>query len=509
MNIFLFLILFFSIPLYTAEHQREFRAIWVASVFNIDWPSATGLSQKEQKEEILKILDMAQELKFNAIILQIKPTSDAFYSSKLSPWSRYLSGTQGVHPGYDPLTFFIEEAQKRSLETHLWVNPFRILNGEGWDTLSANHIARKNPDWVIEYNNRYYFDPGNPKTRQYILKEMLEIVQNYDLDALHMDDYFYPYKSYSQGKLLPFNDNKSWTKYQASFKNRDDWRRDNVNIFVKELSDAIKKEKSHVKFGISPFGVWRNKSVDPKGSDTEAGQTNFDDLYADVLLWTDNNWVDYILPQLYWHFDTKAAPYGTLVEWWNKQITNSVDLYVGLGIYKLHENNWPITHIKEQIDFARKHSNIKGFASYSAKWILQDTKGIKDYIKKEIHPYYALVPPSTKMNSIKPKQVKNFTLEEKNNKYSLKWENSDPKATHYFVLYRFPKAKILQSVENIIGIISAKNKLEWVLESYDDNDCYGITAVSRLHQESSLLTLDDVEKIQGLEMIDQIILSNN
>ncbi|MGL5956226.1 MAG: glycoside hydrolase family 10 protein, partial [Brevinema sp.] len=322
-------------------------------------------------------------------------------------------------------------------------------------------------------------------------------------DVLHMDDYFYPYKSYSQGKLIPFNDDKSWEKYKSSFKSREDWRRHNVDTFVQELGLMIKKEKPHVKFGISPFGVWRNKSTDPKGSDTAAFQTNYDDLYADILLWTDNNWVDYILPQLYWHFDTQAAPYGVLIEWWDQYIKDSVDLYIGLGIYKLNEQNWPLTHIKQQIDFARKYPKIKGFSHFSAKHILNDIKGLREYIKKEIHPNYALVPQHSKIKGNQPKPVKNFTLDKATK--TLTWENGDPKETRYFVLYRFPN----ENTKHIVGIVSSKNKLEFVLDNYSETDSYGITAVSRLHQESTLLTLEDTQRSLGLDLIDQIILNNN
>ncbi len=494
MKLLILLLLFYSTS-HTLEPKREFRAMWVASVFNIDWPSSPNLTIDQQKSEMLKILDTAQELKFNAMILQVKPTSDAFYPSKLSPWSRYLTGTQGVDPKYDPLQFFIDESQKRSLETHLWVNPFRILNGEGWDTLCPKHIARKHTNWVIEYNGRYYFDPGNPDAQKHIIKEILEIVKNYDLDVLHMDDYFYPYKAYSNGKLIHFDDDATWKKYGKNFKTREDWRRNNVNTFVEKLNKEIKKEKHYVKLGISPFGIWRNKSVDPKGSNT-SGQTNYDDLFADVLEWIDKKWVDYILPQIYWHFDTKAAPYDVLVKWWNENTKNNIDLYVGLGVYKLGEANWAISHIKEQVDFARKHNNVNGFAHYSAKWIVNDTKGIKEYIKKEIHPEYALVPRNTNIDDSKPFQPEAFKLS--NNK--LTWKNGDEKHTHYFVLYRFEKDKKpnVDLAENIIGIVSAKNTLEFELKNHSDKYTYGITAVSRLHQESTPLTLEDMEIMEAI-----------
>ncbi len=500
--IYIIMFLLLHGTVFSADAKRELRAVWTASVFNIDWPSASGLTAEQQKEEMITLLDTAQDLRFNAVILQIKPTSDAFYKSKLSPWSRYLTGTQGQNPGYDPLEFFIEESQKRNLETHVWVNPFRILNGGSWDGVVSNHIARKNPDWVIEYNGRYYFDPGNPKAQSYIIKEIMEIVKNYDIDVLHMDDYFYPYKAYgADKKILHFNDDDSFKKHGRGFSDRDDWRRHNVNIFVKTLGEAIKKEKKHVAFGISPFGVWRNKSADPKGSDTLAGQTNYDDLYADVLAWINKDWIDYIMPQVYWHFDNKSAPYGVLAKWWNDNTKNNVKLYMGLGVYKLSENNWPVTYIKEQVDFARKQPRVSGFAHYSAKWIVNDTKNIQSYIKREIHPHYALAP--SNLEGAPPLMARNLSLKEN----VLTWDNGDKKNTRYFAVYRFDKNSRpdYSKAENIIALVSAKNELSLAIPDHNDNYTYGVTALSRLHKESPLITLQEAEKQEGLDLLDILI----
>ena len=507
MRILLLTLLLTPTLLFSVEPKRELRAAWIATVFNIDWPSTQGAPKETQQAELIKILDTLQELKFNAAILQVKPTSDAFYKSKLSPWSRYLTGTQGKDPGYDPLAFFIEEAQKRAIETHVWVNPYRVLNGEVVDTLSKNHIARKNPDWVITYNNRYYFDPGNPAVQEYVTKEVMEIVDNYDIDALHMDDYFYPYISYSNRVAIPFNDNASWKKHGKKFKSREDWRRDSVNKFVQTLGVKIKKSKSYVKFGISPFGVWRNKSEDPKGSDTLAGQTNYDHLYADVIKWIDNQWIDYVMPQLYWHFDTKAAPYGVLVKWWNDIVKDKVNLYIGLGVYKLSEQNWPVTHIKEQVDFERKFPHVDGVSYYSAKWIVQDTKKIQEYLKKTVYTTYALVPKNKNLTNIKPFQVEDFILSTKNKENILTWKNIDKDLIRYFVIYRFEKGEKPdpENAKNIIAIVSAKQKPEFKINDYDDKYTYGITSVSRLHYESTLLTLEDTEKQKSLNIIDQLL----
>ena len=510
MRILVMALLFIPVFIFSTEPKRELRAAWIATVFNIDWPTTQGSSKETQKMELIKILDNLQELKFNAAILQVKPTSDVFYKSKLSPWSRYLTGTQGENPNYDPLAFFIEEAQKRAIETHVWVNPYRILNGEGFETLCSNHIARKHPTWVIQYNNRYYFDPGNPLVQQYVIKEVMEIVNNYDIDALHMDDYFYPYITYNKGVAVPFDDNMSWGKYGKKFKTREDWRRDSVNHFIQKLSIKIKQSKKHVQFGISPFGVWRNKSEDPLGSDTLAGQTNYDHLYADIIKWIDNGWIDYVMPQIYWHFDSKPAPYGVLVKWWNDIVKDKVNLYIGLGVYKLGEQNWPTTYIKEQVDFARKFDYVDGVSYYSAKWIVQDTKNIKSYLNNTINNNFALVPKNRNMTNIKPFQVENFILSNKNNEYTLTWNNSDKELIRYFVIYRFNKGQKQdqENSQNIIAIVSAKQPLEFKINDYDNEYTYGITGVSRLHQESTLLTLEDTEQQKSLKIIDQLLEEN-
>ncbi|MGL4562944.1 MAG: glycoside hydrolase family 10 protein [Brevinema sp.] len=507
----LFLCCFMIIPTITnsLSPKRELRAAWIATVFNIDWPSANNLSKEQQKKELSAMLDTLEVLKFNAVILQVKPTSDAFYKSKLSPWSQFLTGKQGKNPGYDPLEYFIQEAQKRNLETHVWINPFRILNGNSDLTdLSPNHIALKNPSWVIEHDGRYYFDPGNPKVQDYVIKEVLEIVNNYDIDVLHMDDYFYPYTVYRNGKYIHFNDNASWKKFgMKHFDNRGDWRRDNVNRFVKNISEKIKKSKPYVKFGISPFGVWRNKSSDPKGSDTKAGQQNYDDLYADVLKWVDHKWVDYIMPQIYWHFDTKAAPYDVLVQWWQDAIKDRINLYVGLGVYKLRDQKWPASYITDQVNFARKQS-LKGMSHYNISTIHQNINNISNEIAQQIYKNYSLVPINNNLMPIVPLSPDKFTAETNNNTLILRWENHDSESTRYFLLYRFDKNQTNKDSsipENIIAKISVLEKPEYKIKNFDSNYTYGISAVSRLHYESGLTCLEKTERSDAFERIDDIL----
>jgi len=500
-----YLLLLFILPsfIYSQTPKREFRAAWIATVFNIDWPSRQGLPIQYQKKELLKILDTLTNLNFNAAILQVKPSSDALYKSIYSPWSKYLMGTQGVSPDYDPLEFFIQEAKKRNIETHIWLNPFRVLASGQLSSLAKSHIARKNPSWIIKYDNRYYFDPGNPDIHTHLYKEILEIVNNYDIDAIHMDDYFYPYKVYQNGSLLEFNDQKSWVKFgQNNFSNKNDWRRNNIDQFVKNIYFKIKHTKPHVQFGISPFGVWRNKSSDPKGSDTLAGQTNYDDLYADVLKWLENGWVDYILPQIYWHFDTKGVPFDTLVQWWQKNTPSHINLYIGLGVYKLVEQSWPLSYIQDQVKYLRKN-NIDGMAYYSAIWLVNDTKHIIPYIKNYINPSEALIPINSRIIGIVPKQLDSLDLISTKNSHKLVWKNSDKSNTAHFIIYQFKKADNTNSYQIIEKIPT--NEDQYLIKEYNPKYSYGISAVSRTHQESPILSLEDSQKLESLTKLDKIL----
>jgi len=274
--------------------KREFRAVWVATVNNIDWPSKQGLSTVQQKKEVIDILNMHAKNGMNAIIMQIRPTADAFYPSELEPWSRYLSGTPGKAPSpyYDPLQFWIDECHHRNMEFHAWLNPFRVSQNAG-EPLAANHIAFKHPDWIINYGGKLYFDPGLPQTREFVVKVVNDIVSRYDVDAIHFDDYFYPYPLKDE-----FPDDQSFAQYNRGYspEQKTAWRRDNVDMVIQMLSLNIKQTKPWVKFGISPFGVWRNKADDPEGSETTAGTTNYDHLHADILKWQKNGWFDFSLP---------------------------------------------------------------------------------------------------------------------------------------------------------------------------------------------------------------------
>jgi uncharacterized lipoprotein YddW (UPF0748 family) len=300
---------------------REFRGAWVATVNNIDWPSRPGLSVSQQQQELLNLLDQAASLRLNSILFQVRPACDALYESKLEPWSEYLSGTMGQppQPYYDPLAFIIREAHQRGLELHAWFNPFRARHHSGQGPLSPRHIARTKPQWVRSYGKYLWLDPAEPGVADYSLRVILDVVKRYDIDGVHLDDYFYPYREKdSKGRPLDFPDSPAWKRYQAQGGklSRADWRRNHVNTFVKRLYDAVKAEKPHVKLGISPFGIWR-----PGYPASVDGLDSYEELFADSKKWWNQGWVDYLAPQLYWSIDAKQQSFPALLRWWTEQNT--------------------------------------------------------------------------------------------------------------------------------------------------------------------------------------------
>jgi uncharacterized lipoprotein YddW (UPF0748 family) len=371
--------------------KNEFRAVWIATVVNIDWPKSSTDEVEKQKSDFIDILDTYQKLNYNAVIVQIRSVGDALYPTILAPWSRYLTGREGKapNPNYDVLEWMITEAHARGFEFHAWLNPYRATFDLKTETLSPNHDYYKHPEWMIEFGGKYYYNPALPEVQQHLTAIVEEVVIKYDIDAIHFDDYFYPYKI----KGIEFNDAASYQKYGNGL-SLADWRRSNVTTFVKNISSSIKKLKPWVQFGISPFGVWRNKSVDPKGSDTVSGQTNYDDLYADPVDWMNNNWIDYILPQLYWSIDHRTASYAKLIKWWSENVPNNTALYVGNSTYKIKvdtDKHWNNKYeIPNQIDLTRSFPNVQGNGFYSAKWFVNKNQDVVKTLQENQYKYPAL-----------------------------------------------------------------------------------------------------------------------
>ncbi len=408
-RIFIIFILFVPLTVICQSNppKFEFRAVWIATVNNIDWPSKAGLSTELQQKEVVDILNMHQSLGMNTIILQIRPAADAFYSSELEPWSSYLTGTPGKapEPFYDPLKFWIEECHKRGMELHAWLNPYRVAQN-ATEPLAGNHIAFQHPEWILKYGNKLYFDPGLPQTRQFTVKVVKDIVSRYDVDAIHFDDYFYPYPLAEE-----FPDTTSFKLYNRGFfpENKADWRRENVDILIKMLNDTIKAIKPWVKFGISPFGVWRNIADDTDGSNTKAGTTNYDQLFANVIKWQEKGWIDYLLPQIYWQIGHPSVDFETLVDWWKNHGYGRA-MYIGQAIYKVDKNSlvkeWTNPdELPRQINYLRGFPEIGGSAFYSSKHFLRDLIGFQDSLLNGFYKYPALVPPMKWIDSIPPQPV--------------------------------------------------------------------------------------------------------
>jgi uncharacterized lipoprotein YddW (UPF0748 family) len=375
------------------EMPREFRGVWIATVANIDWPISGTDSYEKQKRDFLAILDYYKGLNFNAVIVQVRTAGDAFYPSNLAPWSKYLTGKQGKAPSTNenPLTWMIKESHARGLEFHAWLNPYRATMDLKTEELSPNHDFNTHRNWMLKYSSKWYYDPGLPEVKAHLLAVIKEIVDNYDIDAIHFDDYFYPYKVPKE----EFPDKASYNKFKKPGQSQDDWRRQNVNELIFALNQTIKTSKPWVQFGISPFGVWRNQDKDPKGSPTKAGQTNYDDLYADVLLWMKNGWIDYLIPQLYWSMEFPLASHRKLNDWWSNN-ANRTNIYVGNGPYKIREDAdeaWKNPkEINTQVSYTRTLPQIQGNAFFSAKSMMMKNQDVAQLLKSELYNEPTLPP---------------------------------------------------------------------------------------------------------------------
>jgi uncharacterized lipoprotein YddW (UPF0748 family) len=378
-----------------SQANYEFRGVWIATVDNIDWPQKNQYNVDSQKVDFIRQLDLHKKNGMNAVIVQVRPSTDAFYPSRFEPWSQWLTGTQGKPPTpyYDPLQFMIEETHKRGLEFHAWCNPYRANFSIGKASIAPGHITRLHPEWFLNYGGKSYFDPGNKEGQAWVLNVIKDIVQRYDVDAIHMDDYFYPYRI--AGKEFP--DAKSYAIDSRGL-DREDWRRSNVDSIISQLAISIKEIKPWVKFGISPFGVWRNQDKDPEGSPTKAGQTNYDDLYADILLWLQKGWIDYVAPQLYWEFGHKLVAFETLIEWWSKH-TYGRHMYIGQGIYRSLESSktsiaWKNPNeLPNQIKLLRQYPTIQGSIYFSSKTFESNPNGWVDSLRNNYYNQPAQIPP--------------------------------------------------------------------------------------------------------------------
>ena len=351
-----------------SAEEKELRGVWVSTVSNIDYPSRATTDSKVLKNELITIMDHCEKMGFNAVFFQVRPAGDALYKSEIFPWSRYLTGTQGVAPdnGFDPLAFAVEEAHKRNLELHAWINPYRITTSSGEkEKLAANNPAVLHPEMVLtDANGKMYYNPGDSSSVDLIVDGALEIVENYDVDGLHMDDYFYPEDE--------FNDDSTYSFYKEKYPDQGDWRRAMVNRLVEKLDTEIHKAKPGIAFGISPRGIWANASEMTGGSNTNGGGS-YNKIYADSKAWVENGWIDYIMPQIYWNIGYELADYNTLCDWWSDAVDGTdVKLYIGEGAYRTTSSTLPAwtgengtEELKKHISLGRGNENIGGYCMFT------------------------------------------------------------------------------------------------------------------------------------------------
>ncbi|WP_373057201.1 glycoside hydrolase family 10 protein [Zunongwangia sp. H14] len=458
----------------------EFRAAWVATVANINWPSKRNLSTSEQQREALQILDFLEAHHFNAVILQVRPQADALYSSELEPWSYFLTGETGKAPNpyYDPLKFWIEAAHNRGLELHVWLNPYRAYHTTGGE-ITENALVKTMPGFMVELKNKFWWmDPAKQETRDHVSRVVMDIVKRYDIDGVHFDDYFYPYASYNGNK--PFPDEESWNKYKAAGGelSREDWRRDNVNKFVKRIYSEIKAEKPYVKFGISPFGIWR-----PGHPASIKGMDQYNELYADAKLWLNEGWVDYFTPQLYWKISQVPQSFPVLLGWWSNENTKNRHLWAGINDGLIGEEKEKDTgEITNQIMITRGLSASRGAVHWNVGPVMKNPELATALLEGPYHKN-ALVPASPWLDN-QPPEAPEVKITRSNGELHITWEHPVEDDVFRWVLYfKYENAgwdfKIFNRETREFNLGNAANFSE-----------IGVTAVDRTGNESSFKKID-------------------
>lgn len=469
---------------YARYPKREFRAAWIQTVNG----QFKGMSTEKMKQTLVSQLNSLQGAGINAIIFQVRPEADALYASQLEPWSRYLTGVQGKKPEpyWDPMQFMIEECHKRSMEFHAWINPYRAKTSLS-NELAPGNVYNIHPEWFVTYGNQLFFDPALPESRRHILMVVSDIVSRYDVDGIHMDDYFYPYPQPG----VEFADDASFARYGGGFDNRGDWRRNNVSLLIRDLHEKIRSIKPWVKFGVSPFGIYRNQSSDPLGSKTR-GLQNYDDLYADVLLWASKGWIDYNIPQIYWQIGHPVADYETLVHWWAHH-TGNRPLFIGQSVTNTIKYADPKRPNQNQLPAKmapqRTYQTIGGSCQWYAGAVVENQGKYRDALVQEYHKYPALPPVFDFMDNVAPEKVRKLKPVWTEDGYLLFWtapkyEEEMNRAVQY-VVYRFgSKEKV--DLDDATRIVAVTRNTFYKLP-YEDGKTkyrYVVTALDRLHNES-------------------------
>jgi len=483
----------FSLSIFSqSAPKREFRGAWIHVIGQSQY---ADMSSREMKQYFINLLDSLQAIHVNAVVFQVRPAADAFYYSEIEPWSRYLTGTQGKAPdnNFDPMAFVLEEAHKRLMEFHAWLNPYRVTASDN-DVLCSTHLYYQYPERFVKYGKQLFFDPGLPENRNYICKVVKDIVSRYDVDAIHMDDYFYPYPIAGE----KFSDGNSFRKYasQQGFRANqiDDWRRNNVNLLIEQIKRTIVLTKPWVRFGISPFGIYRNKKNTPDGSGSNTnGLQNYDDLYADILLWMRKGWIDYCVPQIYWEIGHPSADYETLIRWWSKQQKSKSQLYIGQDVertMKFSDLQFPERNqLPRKMQLERTLPNIDGNCWWPGYSLVKNSNGIADSLRNHYQAYPALIPAYTHLHKKAPKNVKSLKAEWTPNGYLLHWQqNGDPKnpeKAQYYVIYRFKDGEKTQLNDpSKIMILTKKTSFLLPYEKGTMKYKYVVTSVDRFHNET-------------------------
>lgn len=472
----LILSLFSPFIAWSRAPKHEFRGAWLHTVYQEQYKKQTT---EQNKAYLRSQLDKLKAAGVNAVIFQVRPQSDSFYASRLEPWSRFLTDNGAAPaPYWDPLEFMVEETHARGMELHAWLNPYRVTSSAK-QQLPAGHIYHKHPERFIRYDGKLYFDPGQPENREFIGEVVDDIVARYDIDGIHFDDYFYPYPV--EGK--DFGDAASYAKYGAGME-LGDWRRHNVDLLIENLSQRIAAAKPWVRFGISPFGIYRNKSTDPSGSDTN-GLQNYDALYADVLLWEDKGWIDYLLPQLYWELEHKAASYLVLVDWWNANSGKNRHLYIGQDVGRTMEKpdlapSTERSQLRHKMELARKGENISGVCWWPGYSLTANKSGVADSLKADLQRRPALVPEYTWKQASRPAPVGGVKADSR----SLSWgapavANTSDDVVRYAV-YRFdcPQDVDTDNADALVDIVGTP------AYTATTPGFYVVTAINRINKES-------------------------
>lgn len=482
--------LFLEIGFSQYAPKREFRGLWVCTAFNLDWPSSPKLSVEEKKKELLSIFDRADSLHLNVLFFQVRAAGDAFYNSDTEPWSHWLTGKQGRAPkhDFDPLKFAIEEAHKRQIELHAWFNLFRGVSHNRFAPPGNKHFAKRHKDWLYQMKSSLYVNPGNPKVRTYLTEVVKEVLMNYDIDGIHLDDYFY----HEERGALKIEDKLEYETFNPHALPLEDWRRENINAIIKNVSDTIKRYKPYVKFSVSPIPVWRNIHKDPSGSDTQYALSSYDDQFADTKKWIEEGWIDYLIPQTYWGHTHHYVGFQKVTSWWENHAYNRV-ICVGLALYKVgteEDGDW-----KDEKDFIaqirriRASERIKGIAFYRGKSLEVNPASVLDSIETLFnHP--TLLPALIWKDSIPPHSPTNVTYKSSNDGITLNWQKATPSedgdTAHKYLIYRFEEGEVI-TLDRANSIISITDKT-----TYTDKKAlpgttyfYLISALDRMENEST------------------------